>query len=258
VPRGISFDRVASCYDATRSLPPEAEAAIAETLAALLGPVPSLEIGVGTARWARAIELRGVPVYGIDLSPAMLRVGRAKGFHRAVQGDVSRLPFRSGSFRAVLSNHLLHLVRDVPAVLLEVARVLDGSLWSILDFEKASPDIMQEYSDRVTERFAPTGPPGLPERELARRLPPDRLVLAREFELEIPADRAIAELESRAFRDTWATPAPLHQAVIDELRARYAGTKVRAQTRVQIAAWSRARILEFARAGLTAPARSTP
>jgi SAM-dependent methyltransferase len=257
VGRGISFDRVASCYDATRSLPPDAESAIAETLAALLGPVSSLEIGVGTARWARALELRGVPVFGIDLSRAMLRVGRTKGFHQGVQGDVSRLPFRAASFRAVLSNHLLHLVRDVPAVLLEVARVLDGSLWSILDIEKASPDIVQEYSDRVTERFAPTGPPGLPERQLARRLPPDRLAFAREFELEIPADRAIAELESRAFRDTWATPDPLHRAVIEELRGSYAGRKVHAQTRVEIAEWSRARLLEFARAGFDTPAPSS-
>jgi SAM-dependent methyltransferase len=257
VSRGISFDRVASCYDATRSLPPEAESAIAETLAALLGPVPSLEVGVGTARWARALELRGVPVLGIDLSPAMLRVGRAKGFQNALLTEVSRLPFRSASFRAVLSNHLLHLVRDVPRALLEVTRVLDGSLWSILDFETSSPDIMREYSDQVSAMFASTGPPGLPERELARRLPPDRLVSAREFELATPADRALAELESRAFRDTWATPEPIHQAVVAELRERYGGTEVRSRTRVDIAEWSRARVLEFAREGRRTSARAS-
>jgi SAM-dependent methyltransferase len=243
---GISFDRVASVYDATRSLPPEVERRIADALALSIGTARTLEIGVGTARWARALEQRNVRITRMDLSRRMLEIARAKGFGQMVQGEVSRSPFRAGAFGAVLSNHLLHLVPDPAAVLQEVARVCTGPLRSVLEYETSTPDLMITYLELVERSWPAPGPPGLSERRLARELPPDRVLPAGEFRLTTPADRSLDALGSRAFRDTWATPEPLHRSVLQEMRARFGGSEVSSTTRVEIVEWERSRMLEFA------------
>ncbi|MCI4346790.1 MAG: methyltransferase domain-containing protein [Thermoplasmata archaeon] len=243
---GISFDRVASVYDATRSLPPDVESGIADALARSIGTERTLELGVGTARWARALEQRNVPVTGLDLSRRMLEMGRAKGFGRTVQGEVSRTPFRAAAFGTVLSNHLLHLVADPAKVLLEVARVSTGPLRSVLEYESSTPDLMISYLELVEHSWAAPGPPGVSERRLARELPPDRVLPAGTFRLTSSADRALEELGSRAFRDTWATPEPLHRSVLEKLRARYGGSDISSATRLEIVEWDRSRLLEFA------------
>jgi SAM-dependent methyltransferase len=51
---------------------------IVDFLAALAGDGPALELGVGTGRIALPLARRGVPVHGIDLSPAMVARLRAK------------------------------------------------------------------------------------------------------------------------------------------------------------------------------------
>jgi len=47
---------------------------------------------------------------------------RSKGL--AVEGDAARLPFPDGTFRAVIANHTFEHFDDLPAVLIEVRRVL--------------------------------------------------------------------------------------------------------------------------------------
>jgi SAM-dependent methyltransferase len=263
VPGGISFDRAASTYDATRSLPPGVERTAAEVLARSLGDGRTLEIGVGTARWARPLEARGVFVAGVDLSRSMLEVARTKGFGRGVLGDVRRLPFRDATFAGVLSSHVLHLVYDLPAVLGEVARVSTGRLRSVLQFETARPDLMAAYIDLVERTGPRTGPPGLGERDLARRLPPDLVRDVATFHLRAPASAKLDALESRAFRDTWATPEQRHREVIEELRAKYGGADVLQETHLELAEWSRDRLATFARGwrmdrpAVGAPTRST-
>ncbi|MCI4364221.1 MAG: class I SAM-dependent methyltransferase [Thermoplasmata archaeon] len=232
-------------YDATRSLPPGVESRVASALAELLGGELTLEIGVGTARWARALETRGVQVVGIDLSRKMLSIARVKGAERILQGEVSRTPFRDGTFEGVLSNHVLHLVGDVRAALLEVVRVSKGPLRSVLDYETSNPDLMRTYSDLVEHAGSRPGAPGLPERELARELPPDRIVPAAEFELKGPAEPTLSAIESRAFRDTWAASDEVHRVAVAELRARFGAAEVLSRTRVEIGEWARGRLLEF-------------
>jgi SAM-dependent methyltransferase len=123
----VSFERAAGFYDSTRVLPPDAAAAqtrlLAESLAGAPGPV--LEIGIGTGRVALPLVAAGVPLVGVDLSPAMLARLRAKDpAVPVVVGDATRLPVADRTVGATLLAHVLHLVADWRMVVAEVERVL--------------------------------------------------------------------------------------------------------------------------------------
>ncbi|HZT85773.1 MAG TPA: class I SAM-dependent methyltransferase [Gaiellaceae bacterium] len=92
-----------------------------------------LDVATGTA--AVAIELaRAAPerrVVGVDQSPEMLAVGRARvereGLGERVElrdGRAESLPFADGEFDALTFTYLLRYVDDVPATLRELARVV--------------------------------------------------------------------------------------------------------------------------------------
>jgi SAM-dependent methyltransferase len=126
----IVFDRAADTYDATRGFPP----GVAERVAALVGQAAGLgpqrrllEIGVGTGRLALPLAARGLRVTGVDLSGRMMAQLLAKrgGLSvEVVRADATLLPFRRGSFDAVLAVHVFHLIPRWRDVLRELARVL--------------------------------------------------------------------------------------------------------------------------------------
>lgn len=72
-------DRIAEIYDEVLPDWVAAETGRAvDFLAALAGPGPALELGIGTGRIALPLAARGVAVEGIDASPAMVARLRAK------------------------------------------------------------------------------------------------------------------------------------------------------------------------------------
>ncbi len=98
------FDEpVAARYDAdsTDMFAPDVLEPAVDFLHGLAGGGPALEFGVGTGRLALPLSRRGVPVHGVDLSPAMVERLRAKPGGGAVDltvGDfaTTRVP---GAFR---------------------------------------------------------------------------------------------------------------------------------------------------------------
>jgi demethylmenaquinone methyltransferase/2-methoxy-6-polyprenyl-1,4-benzoquinol methylase len=77
-----------------------------------------LDIGCGTGAGLRTMERMypGSGLYGIDISPGMLRVARKKrersgGLHRVnyIRGDAMLLPFRNESFDAVFFSFTLEI-----------------------------------------------------------------------------------------------------------------------------------------------------
>lgn len=93
-------DAVAAVYD--RWVPASGDAV--EFLAARAGQGPILELGVGTGRVALPLAARGLPVTGVDVSPAMLDRLRAKPGAEGVTvhvGDISTLDVPGGPFRLV-------------------------------------------------------------------------------------------------------------------------------------------------------------
>jgi ubiquinone/menaquinone biosynthesis C-methylase UbiE len=123
------FDRAVKSYDRTRSLAPDAmEAMLATLIEELAGADRVLEVGTGTGRLSIPLAQAGFHVFGVDLSPLMLRklIEKAGDGPRPeiVLGDATRLPFHSDSFDGALLFHVLHLVPDWPHVLHELDRVV--------------------------------------------------------------------------------------------------------------------------------------
>ncbi|MDQ2816117.1 MAG: class I SAM-dependent methyltransferase [Actinomycetota bacterium] len=70
---GLSFDRAADYYDATRGLPAGVSREVSQVLSsALRRRALCLEIGVGTGRVALPLAEIGINLVGVDLAPAML------------------------------------------------------------------------------------------------------------------------------------------------------------------------------------------
>ncbi len=88
-----------------------------------------LDIACGTGNTAIMARARGAQVTGLDLTPELLEVARARavaegcdGIHWQ-QGDAEQLPFDTGSFDVVTSSCGLMFAPDQPQVAREVARV---------------------------------------------------------------------------------------------------------------------------------------
>jgi len=86
----------------------------------------TLEVGCGEGRVARDLVHRGHRVVAVDASPTL--VGHAAGADadgRYLVADAAALPFRDGSFDAVVAYNSLMDVDDMPAAVAEAARVLE-------------------------------------------------------------------------------------------------------------------------------------
>lgn len=82
-------------------------------------PKPHLEVGIGTGRFAEALDME----VGLDPARSMLRLARQRGFS-VVQGVGEHLPFPDEIFGAVLLVVTLCFVDDPLSVLRESARVV--------------------------------------------------------------------------------------------------------------------------------------
>ena len=99
-----------------------------------------LDVATGTG--AVAVELarkRGCTVVGLDQSPEMLAVARARvaaaGVAERVEGHAAELPFEDASFDALTFTYLLRYVDDPAATLHELARVVrKGGTIASLEF----------------------------------------------------------------------------------------------------------------------------
>lgn len=126
----VVFDRAVGYYDETRGFPPGEDKPVAALIAAagqLTSSSRILEVGIGTGRISLPLSAHVGKIYGVDLS--VLMMGRLLSKRRAepimlAQADVTRLPFRSGAFDAVVASHIFHLVPHWKDGLSEAARVL--------------------------------------------------------------------------------------------------------------------------------------
>jgi len=85
-----------------------------------------LDLACGTGRWLEKLSAQGAgPGVGVDFSIAMLRVAGKKAAIRArlARADCVRLPFRPSVFDLVVCSFALGHMRDLQAMLCELARV---------------------------------------------------------------------------------------------------------------------------------------
>ena len=87
--------------------------------------VRTLEVGCGEGRVSRDLAARGHAVTAVDASPTLLRAAAAahpEGRYLVAAAD--RLPFADGAFDLVVTHNVLMDVDDMPAAVMEAARVL--------------------------------------------------------------------------------------------------------------------------------------
>ncbi len=137
------FNAHAAEWDAMRSLhvaESEVETAIAEALTGR-GIGRLVDIGTGTGRMIELFGAGAEGAIGVDRSPEMLRLARAKLAGAALpnielrQGDMYALPLPDGSADTVILHQVLHYAQSPDAAIAEAARLLaaNGRLL-IVDF----------------------------------------------------------------------------------------------------------------------------
>ncbi|MEJ5977324.1 metalloregulator ArsR/SmtB family transcription factor [Novosphingobium sp. PS1R-30] len=151
------FARHAEEWDTLRSLhSPDGpvEAALARALGAMsdggnLGEL--LDIGTGTGRMAELFAPRASHVTGLDKSPEMLRIARARLQNipaeqvSLVQGEFAALPFADASFDTVLFHQVLHYALEPEGALAEAARVArPGGRIAVVDFAAHDREELRE------------------------------------------------------------------------------------------------------------------
>jgi ubiquinone/menaquinone biosynthesis C-methylase UbiE len=122
-----SYDAVAETYNRVRS--PVHEGPARDLVDALAPPQGGRVLDVGTGPGVAAVAASqsvgsdGI-VVGIDPSEEMLRLGRGRGLSRLAAAEAIDLPFRDGTFDAVLANFVIFFFTKYDTALFDMARVL--------------------------------------------------------------------------------------------------------------------------------------
>jgi SAM-dependent methyltransferase len=178
----LDYDKEAHAYDATRGGEPRAAAAAD----AVLGLIPAdvdrlLDVGCGTGIVTRrlAAARSATRVTGADLTYGMARMAAGRLPGSVLLADSRRLPFPDGTFDAVTSVWLLHLLdepEDVRAVVAECARVLRPGGVYVTTVDKAAAHDVGSDIDAVLaprpRRPAPDAAPLVESYAAAHRLHP--------------------------------------------------------------------------------------
>lgn len=150
------FAAHATEWDSIRSLHVADEAVEAAVVRALggrsLGQL--LDIGTGTGRMIELLGGSATVALGIDRSPEMLRIARAKieaaGISSAQvrQGDMNALPLSDGAVDTVILHQVLHYAQNPAKAIGEAARVLGpGGHLLVIDFAPhAREDFRSEHA----------------------------------------------------------------------------------------------------------------
>lgn len=148
------FAAHAAQWDAIRSLH-VAESEVESAMAAALAEAPIgrlVDVGTGTGRMIELFGGASQKAVGIDRSPEMLRLARAKlsaldlSAWELRQGDLAGLPVPDDHADTVILHQVLHFIPDPESAIAELARILshNGRLL-IVDF---APHDREELRDR--------------------------------------------------------------------------------------------------------------
>lgn len=111
-----------------------------EALLRLLGEGPGdvLDAGMGGGRLTAELDLRGWTVTGLDISPRMVELARARlpnARERLVEGSIEKLPFSDAAFDAAVATGVLEYVdHDLPGAVAELGRVLRPRGTAVISF----------------------------------------------------------------------------------------------------------------------------
>lgn len=157
----VYFDSRAEQWDAIRALhiaEPKVERAVSELLSER--PLGTLvDIGTGTGRMLELLGGRAEHAIGVDRSPEMLRLARAKLADTEVaadlrQGDMDALPLADDSADCVVLHHLLHFAHTPDRTVREAARLLrPGGRLLVVDFASHAHEVLRSEHAHVRLGF---------------------------------------------------------------------------------------------------------
>lgn len=148
------FAAHADDWDSLRSLYVSEDQVEAAIVAALDGVALGclVDVGTGTGRMIELLGNRASRAIGIDRSPEMLRLARAKLSQGQVfewelrQGDLAALPLEDASANTVVVHQVLHFLPEPAAAIHELGRILaDGGRLLVADF---APHNREDLRDR--------------------------------------------------------------------------------------------------------------
>ena len=235
----VSFDRVATIYDATRWAGVPAEI-MRKTLEAMVSTLEScktvLDVGIGTGRWAEYLQTLGFSVVGIDVSLPMMAQARSKGVKDIVRADVRQLPFRDSSFDASVMIHVLHLMDNWVKAVHEVGRVTRKILISEAGrAEGFSP--REAYLEQRTKLGYPLNRLNDAEYGLRSHIRPKIIVATGDYWAEFDADEEIDSFESRKSSVMWDMPDEIHRKIMQTLHSDYGGKRLRRHEFTEVVGW---------------------
>src|SRR6186997_106124 len=106
----VDYERAGPCYD--RRYTGGGPAGLAQLVRATCGSIddrPVLDVGCGTGHWTAIAAATGHRAVGLDPSPGMLARARTQvPGADLVRGRAESLPFRGGTFGAVICVYVMH------------------------------------------------------------------------------------------------------------------------------------------------------
>ena len=121
-----------------------------------------LDVACGAGHVAEDVAPHVRQVVGVDLTPALLEVGRARIREKGIEnvllqlGNAAELPFVDGSFDVVFCRSALHHFADPSAQVAEMARVCRPSgRVAVLDMVPPTVDVRESF-DRVHRQIDPS------------------------------------------------------------------------------------------------------
>ena len=233
----LVFDQAVSYYDQTRTDPAWVMDAVAESImreAYLTNASSVLEIGIGTGRIALPLLKHGLPVFGVDLSLAMMGELQKKISGRSArvafcQADANALPFAEAAFDAAYAVHVYHLVANWQYALGQALRVLKPHGALLISYHQRRPDspnrrLRQELVKRVAPFGIETRRPGAQsseelKTELEKLVDDLRIVHVATWAETSTLAEVLDQLEARIFSETWAIPPGIMAQVMPPLRS---------------------------------------
>lgn len=232
----LSFDRAADIYDQTRGFPPgvgeRVTAALVEFLA-LTPAQPVLEIGVGTGRIARPLSValgQHHHLTGLDISRKMMgRLLESLPMNTKppalVEANALYLPFAAQTFNAILTVHVLHLIREWRDLLIEMERVrAPGGVfvggWNDHPPESSGERISHKFRELAAEHGISIERQGIVMyRDVLNHLQPARAteITAAEWTIERTPRLALQSIAERHFSSSWLIPDEVYPAIYAEL-----------------------------------------
>ena len=132
-----------------------AEERVEQAVLDAVGPGPFhavLDLGTGTGRMLELLSPRAGRAVGIDGSPAMLNLARARLDRKALrnvqlrQGDIYALPVERDGYDLIVVHQVLHYLDDPLRAIKEAARVLrPGGRFVVVDFAPHAQEELRSH-----------------------------------------------------------------------------------------------------------------